>query len=243
LSERLRRDVRHLWHRLFPPEVALPEEARQRLAALYPTLDLRRVRFHGGLPWFVRGAATDGITLPARLSPRRCRIYIRPDAWQPATSDGLALLAHEAFHALQMQEAGPGVGLLRPFLILYLACAAGNRFRYRGHPMESDAYAVAGRRHSHFECAVTAGEEPAPVGESGVRFWRKLAASTPGGALLSPLWLLAWTGATAVLWAARFLAEGAGAGIAAILWGFSWLIPGSRASPSPPPSPRRSPRR
>jgi hypothetical protein len=221
LSERLRRDVRHLsrhlWRRLFPPEVALPEGARQRLAALYPTLDLRRVRFHNGLPWFV-GRGIDGITLPARLSPRRCRIYIRPRAWRPDTPDGLALLAHEAFHALQMQEAGPGLGQVRPFLILYLACAARNGFFYRGHPMEGDAYAVAGRRHSHFECAVAAGEEPAPVAASGVRFWRKLAASTPGGVLLSPLWLLAWTGAAAAMWVARLAVEALGAAVAAGLW-------------------------
>jgi hypothetical protein len=176
------------------------------------------VSFHHGLPHLLRGR-TEGMVLPAPLSPVRCRIYIRPDCWQPETDDGFSLLAHEAFHALQMQESGPGLGMVRPFLILYLAGAAGNNFRYSTHPMEVDAYAVAGRRQSLFERTVAAGCEPPPVTASGVRFWRKLAASTPGGALLSPVWLLAWTGAAAVLWVARLAVEGAGAVWAAGLFG------------------------
>ena len=158
------------------------------------------------------------MVLPAPLSTSRCRIYIRPDCWQPETDDGFSLLAHEAFHALQMQETGPGLGMVRPFLILYLACAAGNGFRYVGHPMEEDAFAVAGRWLSQFEKAVAAGTEPPPVPASGVSFWRKLAASAPGGVLLSPLWLLIWTAATVVLAVARLAVEMMGAGWAAALW-------------------------
>jgi hypothetical protein len=211
------RRARRLWHWLFPPELELPAGARRRLAALFPTLDLRRVSFHRGLPHLLRGR-TEAMVLPAPLSPVRCRIYVRPDCWQPETDDGFSLLVHEAFHALQMQEAGSGLGMIRPFLILYLACAGGNGFRYSTHPMEVDAYAVAGRRRSRFERAVAAGTEPAPVTASGVRFWRKLAASTPGGALLSPLWLLVWTGAAAVLWAGALLILGAGALAAGTIW-------------------------
>jgi hypothetical protein len=196
--------------------IELPETARRRLAVLYPSLDLRRVTFHRGLPWFTRRVG--GITLPGHLSPVRCRIYVQSYLWSPDTDDGFSLLAHEAFHALQMQEAGPGLGLVRPFIILYLACAAGNGFLYRGHPMEVDAYAVAGHRRSLYEQAVDAGADPEPVASSGLRFWRKLAASTPGGMPLAPLWLLAWTGAAAVLWAARLAVEGAGAVLASVLW-------------------------
>jgi hypothetical protein len=222
-GERLREAARRLWRALFPPALELPEPAERRLAALFPSLDLRRVTFHRGLPWLTR-RRMGGITLPGLLSPVRCRIYVRPRLWEPETDDGFSLLAHEAFHALQMQEAGPGLGLLRPFIILYLACAAGNGFLYRGHPMETDAYAVAGRRRSLFEQAVAAGVDPEPVTSSGLRFWRKLAASAPGGALASPLWLLAWTGATAVLWLARLAVEGAGAGVAAGLWGLGVIL-------------------
>jgi len=214
---------RRLWQRLFPPAVALPEEAERRLAALYPSLVLRRVSFHRGLPWFTQ-RGVGGITLPGLLSPVACRIYIRPQLWQPGTDDGFSLLAHEAFHALQMQEAGPGLGFVRPFVILYLACAAGNGFLYSGHPMETDAYAVAGDWESRFEQAVAAGAAPPPVTASGLRFWRKLAASTPGGALVAPLWLVLWSGATVVLWLARLVLEGAGAVLAAGLWGIESLL-------------------
>lgn len=216
-GEELRRRAWRLWHWLFPAELELPEDARRRLAALFPTLDLRRISFHRGLPHLMRGR-TEGMALPAPLSPVRCRIYVRPDCWEPDTDDGFSLLVHEAFHALQMQEAGPGLGMVRPFLILYLACAAGSGIGYSSHPMEVDAYAVAGRRRSLFERAVAAGAEPPPVTASGVRFWRRLAASAPGGAPLSPLWLLAWTGAAAVLAVLRLAVEGIGAVWAAGLW-------------------------
>jgi hypothetical protein len=226
LGERLRETARRLWRSLFPPVLELPEAVERRLAALFPTLDLRQVTFHHGLPWFTQ-RDVGGITLPGRLSPVRCRIYVYPYLWLPETDDGFSLLAHEAFHALQMQEAGPGLGLVRPFIILYLACAAGNGFVYHAHPMEEDAFAVAGLRSSLYEQAVAAGVEPPPVLSSSLQFWRKLAGGTPGGALLAPLWLLAWTAATAVLWVARLGLEGAGAVGAGGLWvvgvGISWV--------------------
>lgn len=228
----LRQAGHRLWQRLFPPAVELPAAAARRLAALYPSLALRRVTFHRGLPWFTQ-RGVGGITLPGFLSPVACRIYIRPRLWQPDTDDGFSLLAHEAFHALQMQEAGPGLGLVRPFIILYLACAARNGFLYDGHPMETDAYAVAGRWGSRVEQAVAAGTAPPPVTASGLRFWRKLAASTPGGALVSPFWLLLWAGAVTVLWLVKLALEGAGAVLAAGLWGLGLLLASasSRAAP------------
>jgi len=218
-GERLRTLARGVWRWLFPEEVELPEEARRTLAALYPSLDLGRVRFHLGLPHFLRNVA-QGITLPGVLSPRLCRIYIHPRLWLPQTPEGLDLLAHEAFHALQMQEAGPGLGLVRPFIILYLACAAGNGFLYRRHPMEVDAYRVAGRPGSRFEstCACGGAVEEIAVRTSGLAFWRLLAASAPGGILGAPIWLLAWTGATAILWVAWLTTVGAGALAAGAVW-------------------------
>lgn len=217
-GERLRAAAGRLWRWLFPPEVELPEDARRALAELYPTLDLDRVRFHLGLPHFLRGVGS-GITLPGVLSPRFCRIYIHPSRWRPASPNGLGLLAHEAYHALQMQEAGPGLGMVRPFIVLYLACAAGNGFRYLGHPMEDDAYRLAGRSRCPFEGACAAGQPIAPlaVRSSNLHFWRKLTASAPGGALFMPVWLLAWTGATAVLWVAWLLVVSLGTSVAALL--------------------------
>lgn len=228
LGQRLRWRARSLWQWLFPPRVELPEEVRRLLADSYPTLDLRRVSFHRGLPHLLRWAA-QGMTLPAVLSPVGCRIYIQPRWWDTTSVHGLGLLLHEAFHALQMQEAGPGLGLFRPFLVLYLACSAGNGFQYRHHPMEQDAYRVAGRSRSLFECA-----NGAPgcisVEASGLRFWRKLVASTPGGRAVRSLWLmplfvpvvlvwlLAWTGAVALLALAKLLFEVGGAIAVGLLW-------------------------
>ena len=222
-AERLKR-----W--LFPPEVELPEPARRVLQSVYPTLDLRGLRFHLGIPHVFNLFAIQGITLPGRVSPRRARIYIDPRFWDPGSLDGLGLLLHEAYHALQLQEAGPGLGLLRPFLVLYLACAAANRFRYAGHPMEDDAYRLAGDRASHFE-SLFRGREITPEGcdclatpASGLRFWERLAGSAPGSRrlprfLLAPwvaLWLVLWTAIVAVLALAKGVVEGIGAVVVSV---------------------------
>ena len=173
------------------------------------------------------------MVLPASLSPRRCRIYIAPRCWRGDSVADPGLLLHEAFHALQVQESGPGLGALHPFLILYVACAARNGFFYsHRHPMEADAYHLAGKRSSLFESRRATGSlDLAEIATrtSGLAFWRKLARSAPGaGTLLSmpmlPLWLLAWTGAVALLWVARLLVEGIGAVAAAVLWVTGFLL-------------------
>lgn len=194
----------------------LPETARRVLRDVYPTLELSRLRFHLGIPHLVRIAGLQGIALPGRVWPRRVRIYIDPAWWDPGSDAGLGLLIHECFHALQLQESGPGLGLLRPFVILYLACASGNRFRYAGHPLEDDAYRIAADE---------------AVASSNLRFWRRLAESTPGWrsllrshlpsplqrlllSLLVPwvaLWLLLWTAIVALLALLKGLLEGVGA--------------------------------
>jgi hypothetical protein len=220
------------------------------LRAVYPSLDLGAVAFHRGVPHLVRLVRSQAITLPALLAPRRTRIYVGPGHWDPGTVEGLGTLVHEAYHALQAQESGWGFGPLRPFLVLYFACGAANLFRYHGHPMEEDAYRLAGRRRSRFEStfgsvdAAGVERESASLAalSSGLRFWRQLAASTPlvkrfltpdarrawAVALLgSPLvasWLLLWTGAAALVWLARLLVEGGGALIAGSLWGGGYLL-------------------
>lgn len=225
-GERLRTRARRLWRWLFPEEVALSAEDRQAVETVYPTLDLRRVSFHRGLPHYLKGFA-QGMVLPAVLSPRRCRIYIAPRFWKGNSVCDTGLLLHEAFHVLQLQESGPGLGALHPFLILYLACSARNGFFYsRRHPMEADAYHLAGRRSSLFESRSAAGHlDLAEIATrtSGLAFWRKLARSTPGAGtvFVAPmilLWLPAWTGVVALLWVARLLVEGIGAVVAAVLW-------------------------
>lgn len=210
----------------FPPAVELPAGLDQVLGLVFPRLDRRRIRYHRGLPHLLNWIPNQAITLPA-LAPRAGSVYIHRDCCEIDSLDRMGLYVHESYHLLQLQESGWGLGLARPFIVLYLACAAANRFRYEGHPMESDAYRVAGKRRSLFEAAVgpdllplgfVRGEPgcscpdfgslsgccaPAVTEASGVAFWRKLAASTPGYAPLVRL--------------ARLLAAPRGSGVAARL--------------------------
>lgn len=250
IGNALRVRGRRLWLWFFPPRVPLPERARAVLRSLYPGLDLDAVSFHLGLPHLLSLAGNVAITLPALLAPRRTRVYVDPRHWSPESVEGLGTLAHEAYHALQAQEAGWGMGPFRPFLMLYLACAAANRFRYRGHPMEEDAYVLAGHRRSRFETLFAAADAETierdscglAAASSELRFWRKLAASTPVarrcyvpesrwlwllgalGALPVGAWLLFWTLATSLVWIARLLVESVGAAVAGLLWGTGLLV-------------------
>lgn len=260
IGNALRERGRRLWLWFFPPRVPLPERVSKVLRSLYPGLDLDAVTFHLGLPHFLSMAGNMAITLPALLAPRRTRIYVDPRHWHPESVEGLGTLAHEAYHALQVQEAGWGLGPFRPFLMLYLACAAANGFRYRGHPMEEDAYVLAGNRRSQFEARFAAADPEAIERDSAclaaglattsseLRFWRKLAASTPVarrcfaqetrwlwllgalGALPVAFWLLFWIFATTLVWIARLLVESVGAAVAGLLWG-AGLLAGSFERP------------
>lgn len=253
-GSRLRETGRRLWRWLFPPEVELPAGARRVIAALLPGLDLGRVSFHLGMPHLAGLTGSVAITLPASLSCR-VRIYVDPRHWDPGHPEGLGTLIHEACHALQAQESGWLWGPFQPFLVLYFAAGATNRFRYRGHPMEEAAYCLAGRPRSLFESTFAAWRDDfafleerccdlaAPA--SGLRFWRDLARSVPfvrrlataeplpvAAALLLPLpvavWLLLWSGATALAWLARLLFEGAGALVAGVLWGLGACLAGPK---------------
>lgn len=239
----LKARARRLWRWFFPEEVALPEEAQKVLKTVFPRLDLDAVCFHRGMPHFIRLFRSQAITLPDLLAPRRTRIYFHPLYLDPGSVDGLGTVVHEAYHALQVQESRWGIGPLRPFIVLYFACGAANGFRYHGHPMEDDAYALAGQRWSRFERAAHIAPplrvaERLAVPASGLRFWAKLFRSTPVvGLFLRPgarrprlwlfvslaffpvlLWLLFWSGAAAVVWLARLLVEAAGAVAAGTLW-------------------------
>lgn len=205
------------WRWFFPERAEPPPELWALLARVYPTLDLSAVTFHRGFPHLLRGLRHSGITLPATLSLGRARIYVHPRAWDPGSHGGRGLLLHEAFHALQMQESGRGPGLLRPFIVLYLALAAARRFRYRGHPMEEAAYAVAGARESRWDCG---GEEACGCVEtSGPGVLATLAAALPAGVRpLAVPWLALWGIAAGVLWLAALAVEAAGALAAGIVW-------------------------
>jgi len=207
------------------------------LRAVYPGLDLGAVAFYQGIPHLIGHLGGQAITIPALFARRRTCIYVDSPYWDVESVEGIGTLVHEAYHALQAQECGWGLGPLRPFLLLYFAHGAANRFRYHGHPMEEEAFELAGRRRSRFETAFAA-EPPHPevvareglaTAASGPRFWPGLARSLPLAprflALpLLPFWLLFWAGAVSLVWTARLFVEGAGAFAAAFLWGSGALV-------------------
>jgi hypothetical protein len=233
LGVRLQARGRRLRRWFLPARVTPPPEVLAILRALFPALDLGAVSFHRGLPHLLRRLDSSAVVVPALLARRRTRIYFAPAAWGFWDVDGLGTLVHEAYHALQAQEAGWGCGPLRPFLMLYFACGAANGFRYAGHPMENDAYGLAGRRWSRFETAFAGGGriDAAAVARaglvtpsSGLRFWRLFPSSVPLARWLLPLWLLAWTGAVALVWLGRLLVEGGGAAASALLGGIGAFV-------------------
>lgn len=247
-----RRAGEELWRWFFPERIEPPEEVKRVIRTVLPTLDLDRVTFHRGMPHLVRLVGSQAITMPDLLLPRRTRIYVDPRYLDTGSVEGVGTLVHEAYHALQVQESGWGFGPFRPFLALYFACGAANGFRYRGHPMEEDAYEVAGSRRSRFETTFAAALPAAETVErececlaapsSGLRFWRKLAGSTPlvrrfatpkarrvwmVALLGSPpvaLWLLVWMGAASLVWVARLLVEAGGALAAGTLRGLESVV-------------------
>jgi hypothetical protein len=248
LGSRLQDRARRLWRWLFPERIELPEEVTGFLRALYPGLDLGAVTFHRGVPHLTRLLGSQAITIPALLARRRTRVYLEPAYYDPSSVEGIGTLLHEAYHALQAQEAGWGLGPFRPFLTLYFACGAANRFRYEGHPLEEDAYRLAGRPHSLFEATFAAaapdlaGLERLAAPSSGLELWRKLAASTPLarrclgedarrrrafallGSPLIALWLLVWTLSAFLVWLARLLVEGIGAAATGVLWSLGFVL-------------------
>ena len=235
LGFRLQERARRLWRWLFPARIEPPEEVVRLLRAVYPGLDLGAVSFHQGIPHLIGRLGGQAITIPALFTRRRTCIYVDSPYWDVESAEGIGTLVHEAYHALQAQECGWGLGPLRPFLLLYFAHGASNRFRYHGHPMEEDAFQLAGRHWSRFEAACACdGTVPVEAvaieraglatSSSGLRFWRGLARSLPFAhpllvPLLLPVWFLVWAGAASLVWTARLFVEGAGAFAAALLWG------------------------
>lgn len=124
---------------MFPPELSL------LLKQFFPTLRLERISWYGRLPWFVAPLRRiSGITLPHALRPGKTAIYLRH--WAPSDPDWVALVIHEAYHALQIQDAesvctklAPRWSIWHPFVIAYLS--SWTKHGYRHHPLEIPAYA------------------------------------------------------------------------------------------------------
>jgi len=80
----------------------LPPYAQQQLAPFFPNFDLNQIDVQQGIPSII--TAFSPIT-PAAVTLGNT-IYIDPSAYDPNTSTGLALLAHEITHSEQYAELG-----------------------------------------------------------------------------------------------------------------------------------------
>ena len=205
LCETIKKVSEDAYSWFFPKTIDVPDYVVQTLEFIYPTINWKRVSFHNGWPHVLGFSSKSAITLPDTFWPQRIRIYFKPGRWNPGEHSGLGTIIHEGFHVLQIQDIlnGWGLGLARPFILLYLACWAGNRFSYDKHPMEEDAYEVSGRPNSLYDSCYSqmlrfdrSTNSPSPKAEelatfleifksmvqrtSGLAFWKKLADSTPG---------------------------------------------------------------
>lgn len=80
----------------------LPDSVVRRLQP-YFAHDLRRLRIRQGIPWYVVSRHFMSI----RAFTHGDEIYFAPGAYDPHSSAGLILIAHEALHAQQYAETGP----------------------------------------------------------------------------------------------------------------------------------------
>ncbi len=250
---RLRRVYESVRTYFFPRQIDVPDQVRDLLGRIYPTVEWDRVGFYCGWPHVLRRGGFHAITLPDPHSVDRINIYFAPDAWQPDERRGLATIVHEGYHVLQIQQmaGGYGLGLARPFLAAYLGEWAGNGFRYADHPMEDEAYHVAGRPSGLFEHHL-----PGPPGRGwgsvdtpaalvqervGTTFRQHMAESRPGGGaageagtaaafstIASAAWALLWFLVAGVLAAAFLLVDAAGLVVTGLLWVVMQIMCGIR---------------
>lgn len=143
---------RRLYRWVFPETIQRTADVNQLLEKLYPTINWDKVRFHKGMPWFMVGNFAHAIVLPATWHYQRIHAYF--SQYDTHTSRGLSTVVHESFHVLQYQDTGRGIGLLRGFLVYYLAdyfqllfkygfkksWMTANDLAYREHPMEIPAH-------------------------------------------------------------------------------------------------------
>ncbi len=105
---------------------------RRFFAPMYPDIDLDRITFREGLPFYVRGAP-DAITVGKR-------IYFEAGKYDVCSGRCVALIAHELFHVHQ-GSGGPGFWFARPFYLWYfIRKVASGWTKGRKHPLELPAY-------------------------------------------------------------------------------------------------------
>ena len=82
--------------------LTLPRHVRDLLAPYFPGHDLSAIRIHKRLPWHVKRFAP--INLWAYTSGNK--IFFAKDRYDPHSSEGIALIAHEITHCCQYEQYG-----------------------------------------------------------------------------------------------------------------------------------------
>ena len=122
---------------LRPTEIKKPECVVKLLESIYPTVNWANVHFYNALPWFIPSSQATAITLPGTYDINQIHIYF--DNYNDCDCNGLSVIVHEGYHALQYTDAGAaGIGFIRLFMIQYFGCWLSNG--YNEHPMEIAAY-------------------------------------------------------------------------------------------------------
>lgn len=136
-----------------PQRIDIPPCLKEFLARLYPDVNLERVRFHRGVPWYTSpgGAITIGGD-----------IYFREDRTDFCSARNVALAAHELYHVRDGSD-GTGLWFIRPFYARYvwwlLVCGFKTDSRHR---MEAPAYDRQRRVEQHLQRAEQASGESGP---------------------------------------------------------------------------------
>lgn len=109
---------------------------KEFLARLYPEIDLDRITFYEGVPFY---------TFPGGAITIGPRIYFREGKFDPCDCKGIALIAHELYHIHQGAD-GFGFWFLRPYYLNYAWLWLLSGFKSgSGHPLEAPAYRVQQR--------------------------------------------------------------------------------------------------
>ena len=114
-------------------KIDLPECVKRVVALVYPGMNLDRIRFYDGLPFYA-SRRLRAITVGRY-------VYFREGSFDPCSPGGIALVVHELYH-IRQGAGGPGFWFLRPYYLRYvwLSLMSGFPRVPWKHPLEAPAY-------------------------------------------------------------------------------------------------------
>lgn len=119
-----------------PRKIDTPPCLKEFLARLYPQIDLDRITFYEGVPFY---------TFPGGAITIGPHIYFRAGRFDPCGCRGIALIAHELYH-IHQGAAGFGFWFLRPYYFKYVWFLLLSGFKSdRRHRLEAPAYDLQDR--------------------------------------------------------------------------------------------------